>query len=321
MAKRALIVGINHYDKYNSLSCCVPDAQAMMEVLKRNGDGSPNFDCRLMTSPGPEPVTRRALREKWSELFHAFPGDILFYFSGHGLPTDVGGYLVTQDGVPSDEGVKMQDLVDLANKSSAASVLLILDCCFSGAAGNAPSVQGAVENQAILREGVTILAAAGPQQLAIETAGHGVFTKLLLAAFRGGAADVRGRVSAASTYAYCEAALGAWDQRPLYKSHAARLEPVRLCEPTVPDSLLRELPKFFVTGDAGYQLHSTYEETSKDANPEHVKIFKKFKRFQIGGLVRPKERDDLYWAALKDEPVILTDLGRFYLQLAQAGRI
>jgi Caspase domain len=293
----------------------------MVEVLKRNGDGSPNFECRLMSSPGPEPVTRRALRQKWGELFHAFPGDILFYFSGHGLPTDVGGYLVTQDGVPNDEGVPMQDLVDLANKSSAASVLLILDCCFSGAAGNAPSVQNAVENKAILREGVTILAAAGSQQVAIETAGHGIFTNLLLAALRGGAADVRGRVSAASIYAYCEAALGAWDQRPLYKSHAASLEPVRLCEPTVPDGLLRELPEFFADGDARYPLDPTYEETRNDKIDEHVKIFKKFKRFQIGGLLRPEKRDDLYWTALNNERVMLTDLGRFYRQLAQAGRI
>jgi hypothetical protein len=209
----------------------------------------------------------------------------------------------------------------MANNSAAASVLLILDCCFSGAAGNAPSVQSAVENKAILRQGVTILAAAGSQQVAIETAGHGVFTNLLLAALRGGAADVRGRVSAASIYAYCEAALGAWDQRPMYKSHAARLDPVRLCEPTVPDSLLRELPKFFANGDARYALDPTYEETRDEKIEEHVKIFKKFKRFQIGGLLRPENRDDLYWAALYKEPVMLTGLGRFYLQLAQDGRI
>jgi uncharacterized caspase-like protein len=245
MPKRALLVGINDYDHFTSLNGCVADAEAMTEVLRRNGDGSVNFECRPLTSPGLQPVTRSALRQKWRELFQDFRGDVLFYFSGHGTPTEVGGYLVTQEGTTDDPGLAMQDMVDMANKSSASSVMLILDCCFSGSAGNPASVQGGgLESQAILREGVTILAASRPTQVSMEIGGHGVFTNLVLGALRGGAANVRGQVSAASIYAYAEAALGAWDQRPLYKSHAAHLEPVRVCEPVVPDALLREMPTF-----------------------------------------------------------------------------
>lgn len=154
-------------------------------------------------------MTRGLLRQQWRELFQDFRGDVLFYFSGHGTPTEVGVYLFTQEGTSDDPGLAMQDLVDMANNSSAKTVLLILDCCFSGSARNPASLQaGGLENKAILREGVTILAASRPTQASMEIGGHGVFTKLVLGALRGGAANVRGQVSAASIYAYAEAALG-----------------------------------------------------------------------------------------------------------------
>jgi Caspase domain len=322
VSKRALIVGINRYDHVGSLTGCVPDATAMEEVLSRNADRSVNFECRLLTSPGPIPITKGFLRQQWRELFQDFKEDVLFYFSGHGTPTEVGGYLVTQDGTSDDPGLAMDDVVTMANNSTARTVLLILDCCFSGSVGNPPSLQVSnLENRALLREGVTILAASRPTEVSMEIGGHGVFTNLVLGALRGGAADVRGRVSAASIYAYAEAALGAWDQRPLYKSHAAHLNPVRLCEAKVSDALLRELPAHFQRLDHEYQLDMTYEETNGAAVPENVAIFKKFKRLQIAGLLKPKTGDDLYWVAERSGRVLLTDLGRFYLQLVNDKRI
>ena len=323
MSRRALIVGINKYDHVGSLTGCVPDATEMHNVLSRHADGSLNFESRLLTSPGPSAITRAFLRQQWRELFQDSRDDVLFYFSGHGIPTDVGGYLVTQDGTPDDPGLPMDDVVTMANKSAAATVLLILDCCFSGATGNPANLQagGNLENRALLREGVTILAASRSTEEAVEMGGHGVFTNLILGALRGGAADVRGRVSAASIYAYAEAALGAWQQRPLYKSHAAQLEPVRRCEPTVPDGLLRELPQYFPRPNHEYQLDMTYEETNPTAMPAHVAIFKKFKRLQIGGLLKPRVGEDLYWTATRSEAVLLTDLGQFYLRLVNANRI
>jgi caspase domain-containing protein len=322
MSKRALIVGINEYDTVTSLWGCVKDATGMADVLARNDDGSINFDCKLFTSPGPEKITRGALKRYWNELFHEFRGDVLFYFSGHGTSTNVGGYIVTQEGTPEDPGLAMSDLLVLANDSAAKTVLLILDCCFSGSVGNLPGIQnGKQEDRALLREGVTILAASRPGQVSMEVGGHGVFTKLVVGALKGGAADVRGRVSAASIYAYAEAALGPWDQRPQYKSHATQLDPVRTCEPRVSDSLIRELPVFFPTEGYGYQLDQTFEETNSLAKPENVATFKKFKLLQIAGLLKPLNGQDLYWAAESYGSVVLTTLGRLYRQLVIDTRI
>lgn len=321
MPKRALIVGINDYEAVSQLAGCVPDAYAMEEVLSRHADGSINFECRRATSDG-DRITRGFLRQQWRELFEGFRGDVLFYFSGHGTPTDVGGYLVTQEGTVDDPGLAMDDVIIMANNSTAATVLIVLDCCFSGEAGNPAALQGGEQPRALLREGVTVLAASRPQQVAMELGGHGVFTDLVLGALRGGAADVRGRVSAASVYAYAEAALGAWDQRPLYKSHAANLEPVRLCEPKVSDQLLREIPTFFPGPGDAYPLDMTYEETKEEAAvPEHVAIFKKFKKYQIAGLLKPQEGTDLFWTAERGGLVELTDLGRFYHRLVASGQL
>ncbi|HEV3038089.1 MAG TPA: caspase family protein [Candidatus Angelobacter sp.] len=323
-SRRALIVGINDYNPrcFRPLKGCVPDAQEMAKVLSRNSDQSLNFDCKLLTSADGPPITRGFLRRQWRDLFHNFKEDILFYFSGHGVLTEVGGYLVTQDGEPDDPGLPMEQVVTMANSCAARTVLLILDCCFSGSAGNPASLQpGSIGNWTVLREGVTILAASGSTELSLETGGHGVFTRLVLNALGGGAADVRGYVSAASIYAYVDAALGAWNQHPLYKSHAAFLNPIRLCEPKVPDSLLRELPEYFSRPDRQYQLDKTYERTSGVAIEAHVEIFRKFKKLQVGGLLKPTTGDDLYWTADSSGYVILTDLGRFYLQLVNDRRI
>ena len=65
----------------------------------------------------------------------------------------------------------------------------------------------------------------------------------------------------------------------------------------------------------------TYEETNGAAVPEHVEIFKKFKQYQVGGLLQPTVGRDLYWTAERSESVVLTELGKFYHTLVTRGRI
>ena len=266
-------------------------------------------------------MQRALLRTEISLLFDNFDDNVLFYFSGHGTPTLLGGYLVAQDGTADEPGVAMNDLLTLANGSRAREIVIILDCCHAGALGNAPTGRGDVENRAQLREGVTILAASRPTQPAAEVQGRGRFTQLLLGAMSGGAADVRGRISAAAVYAYVEQALGAWEQRPVYKSHADRLTPIRCAHPAVSDELLHELPKLFLQDDSRVPLDPSSEFTHPDANPDRVAIFDKFKTLRNARLLRTVQGDDLYFAALGSHEVELTPLGRFYWMLAEEKRI
>jgi hypothetical protein len=326
MERRALIIGIDTYDSVSGLSGCVADASAMARLLERNEDGSPNYACRLWTNPpapgaSAHPVTRGHLREEWERLLSSFTGDILFYFAGHGCPTQLGGYLVTQDATEWEPGLPMNDLLQLANQSKAREVLLVLDCCFSGSLGNPPNLNTGGTDQAQLREGVTILAASRSTETSAEIGGHGLFTWLVLGALSGGAADVRGLVSAAAVYAYVEQVLGPWDQRPMYKSHASRLTPVRQCHPGVPDVLLRRLPELFPDEDSRYQLDPTYERTDPAADPDHVEIYRVFTRYRDAGLLRTVDGDDLFFTVMQGKAVDLTPQGRLYWLLAKEGRL
>jgi len=323
MPRRALLVGIDQYDDDHvaNLTGCVADATAMHSLLQRHEDGSPNYDCRLLVSPGDDRVTRKLLRVQWNRLFGDFRGDIIFYFSGHGVPLKSGGFLVTQEGDLDDPGLAMDELLTLANCSRADSVLLILDCCHSGHLGNPQQGAGTGHYQSHLREGLTILAASRPAEPAAELYGHGIFTRLVLGALSGGAADVRGLVSAASIYAYVEQALGPWDQRPMYKSHADRLPPVRHCLPAVSNALLRDLPVLFTLPDNLLQLDPSYEHSCSGSNFRNVNIFENFKKLRDARLLVTEGGEDLYYTALKNGRVRLTPLGQFYWRLAEAGRL
>ena len=322
MKKRALLVGIDQYQHMSALNGCVADAIALRDMLQSHENGEPNYDCRLLTSADEQPVTRELLRPQLQALFHNARDHVLFHFSGHGKSTKTGAFLVTQDGTDNDPGLPMDELLNLANQSKAKSVLLILDCCYAGHFGD-PSIfqDGDDLQKTFLREGVTVLAASRSSEKARERQGHGVFTKLLLGALGGGAADPRGRVSAASIYAYIEQVLDSWDQRPMYKSHAAHLPPVRLCKPSVPDKLLRDLPKVFPQETSKYYLAPSYERTHPSARQSHVNIANKFKILRNARMLSTQAGKDMYFIALESGWVRLTPLGQFYWMLATKSQL
>lgn len=321
MGRRALLVGINHYDYMPKLTWCTDDTLAMHQVLAFHENHEPNFDCRVLLGSEPIPeiprqerVTFNRLRKELQELF-AFDDMVLFYFSGHGYTTAHGVYLVSQDGTGTLPGILLNDILHMANHSPAREVLLIIDSCYSGALGE-PDQSKDIANL-YLRPGITLMTAARADQKALEMNGRGLFTHLIIGALKGGASDIRGHVSAASIYAYVEQALGPWDQRPIYKSNAAQLSSIRLCAPDITDDDLRRLPEFFPQPDYQYFLDPSYERVQPEALLAHVSIFQLFKRYQVARLLRPLFDKDLYFAAIQSHPVELTPIGQFYWQLAK----
>ena len=133
--------------------------------------------------------------------------------------------------------VGMGEVLTLANDSKASEVVILLDGSFSGNLGN-PAAIG--NSKAVLREGISILTVGRGDRPSVETGGAGLFTSLVVDARDGGAADLLRAVSAPSIYAYVEAALGGWDQRPLFKSHVSQVLALRCCAPPVDRGLLRQ---------------------------------------------------------------------------------
>ena len=319
MTRRALCVGIDDYE-FGALRGCVNDAQRMAELLRTHQDHSPNFECRTLKAQTgqKEIVTRETLREQVEQLFKD-PADVaLFHFSGHGTVNNLDGYLVTQDAKKYDAGVAMGDVLKLANKSKVAEVVVLLDCCYSGNLGNAPAIDN---SKALLREGVSILTAARGDQPSVEAGGGGIFTSLVLDALDGGAANILGAVSVAAVYAFVDAALGAWDQRPLFKAHVSRVLEIRRCDPPIDQAILRQLPAFFPLPAEDHPLDPSYESRSANPNPTNVARFASLQALNRLHLVTPVDAPHMYDAAIGSTACRLTPTGRYYWRLARDHRI
>lgn len=314
--KKALIVGVNDYAN-SPLHGCVNDANAIGAILESHGDGSPNFGVKIMTSPN-SPINRSTLRESIESLFSGSSDMALLYFSGHGYIKSTGGYLVTTDAKKYDEGVSMDEILVLANASKAKNKVIILDCCHSGAMGS-PSASD--NNIAQLSEGLSVLTASRDSEYALEKSGAGIFTSLVIDALKGGASDIRGNITPGSLYAYVDEALGAWDQRPIFKTNVSSFTPLRTIPPKIPLETIRRIIKYFLTPDSEYPLNPTYEDTDPSAIDANVKIFKDLQKFQSVGLVVPVEADFMYFAAINSKSCRLTALGYQYWRLVNERKL
>lgn len=314
--RKALVVGINNYPT-SPLTGCVNDANSIANVLESNGDGSPNFSIKLVTSPS-DSISKPALRRAIEELFDG-PCDIaLLYFSGHGFIKNTGGYLVTPDHQRYDEGVSMDDILTLANQSSARDKVIIFDCCHSGAAGT-PSVTGS--NLAQLSEGLSVLTASRDSEVAIELNGSGIFTSLVVDALKGGAADIRGNITPGSIYAYVDEALGAWDQRPIFRTNVTRFTSLRTIAPKIQLQTLRKITDYFPSPEDHHLLDPSYEFTDPTAVTEKVAILKDLQKFESVGLVIPVDEEHMYFAAMNSKSCKLTAMGYQYWRLVKERKV
>jgi len=311
--KKALIIGINQYP-HQPLNCCVNDAHALNSLLETNGDGSPNFEVMLRTDVEKKTTVRKLIEN----LFSGDSEITLLYFSGHGYVNELGGYIVTPDAKKYDEGVPMDDILKIAINSKSKNRIIIMDCCHSGAFGE-PHITASTNIH--LAEGLTILTACRQEEPAMEINGHGVFTSLLLDALKGGASDVRGNITPGSVYAYIDQALGEWEQRPVFKTNITRFVSLREIPPQAPKEVIRRIVEYFPTATTEFQLSPEHEDTTTEAIPEKVAVFKELQKLQGVGLVIPVGEEHMYWAAINHKSCKLTALGYLYWRLAKMKKI
>lgn len=320
--RKALIVGINEYLQ-KKLSGCVNDAKEMANLLEYNGNGTKNFDVDLEIN-----IKKKAeLVGKIKKLFAGEEDVALFYFSGHGYLDETGGYLVTPDYAENDMGIDLSYILKLANDSRCRNKIIILDSCYSGTMGRT----GFHAESSVISEGITILAACTQQQNAVEVEGHGMFTRLLMEALKGGAANVMGKITPGSIYAYVDQALGAWHQRPVFKTNISQFVSVRDIEPKIPLQTIRSIQKIFKSQAEEYCLDPSYEFTNQKkyiseivkpyAEEEHIKIFKQLQQLESIGFVEPVGTEHMYFAAMESKSCRLTVLGQYYWKLLQEKRI
>lgn len=323
--RKALIVGIDHYTKIDSLFGCVNDAHAVRNVIERNSDGTVNFGVKFLAgSSSTSAVSRMCLRESVRELFVGENEIALFYFAGHGYIDITGGFLCSSDCETGDDGLSLADVLTFANKSNAKNKIIVLDSCHSGVAGANPLTPQSSE----LTEGLSILTASTKEQYATEEHGHGVFTTLLVDALNGAAGNLVGAVTPGSVYAHIDQSLGPWEQRPVFKTNVKSFVSLRKVQPPISLLELQRIIEFFPTPGFEFRLNPTFEPERGDHNPDipspdpvnnaKFAILQKYNRVN---LVVPVDAPHMWHAAMENKACKLTVLGEHYRRLVEQKRI
>lgn len=313
--RKALVVGVDYYENITCLNGCVNDSHKINALLETNSDGSRNFSVKHLVATGPNnKITRKELREAVKELFEGESEIALLYFSGHGYVESTGGYLITSEceADEGDSGLKLDDVLQMAHDSKAGNKVLILDSCHSGAAGS-PVIVG---ESALLGPGMTILAASGKNQYALEIDGSGVFTTLLADALSGGAANLLGTITPGSVYAHIDQALGPWDQRPVFKTHVNKFINLRRVEPPISLSDLQAITRLFKNPTDDFQLDPSFEpEGTHYKSEENMRNFKILQAYNRVNLLVPVDAPHMWHAAMGSKSCRLTALGAHYWNL------
>ena len=332
MTRKALVIGIDEYPSPNELGGCVNDAVQIASLLRKNGDGSPNFEVKLITA-GDDDASTVAIDEAIRSLFSGQAETAVLYFAGHGLLDDEvnEGYLVSQNGQPGGWGISLSGVLHLANKAhpKISSSVIMLDCCHAGFAGELSGL-GTNGQISVIGNGLTILSASHREQAAGETDGHGTFTRIAIDGLEGAASDVLGRITPAALYAHVDQTLGGWDQRPIYKANVHRFVSLRETAPKVSKEILRKLPDYFPTASHVLELNPTFEPDRGEeaerlasilAIDENVKVYRDLQKCHQHGIIQTLDYEYMWHTAIFSGRCRLTAVGAHYRRLAEKGMV
>ena len=223
MKKLAICVGINDYPSH-PLDYCELDASEIANALSMSEYG---FDIIRLLGVD---ATRKNLKKTLDQNLRSSADLILFYFSGHGWRTPSGGYLVSVDAEPFDEGVSFDYLrrsID-SNCPKETSFVFILDCCHAGGAsakGKEAGVSPVTADDMTVElcpsgTGRVVLAACQENALSFEIPAfkHGIFTYYLLEGLLGSSADSVGDITVGALYDHVAHAMKSKGyQTPVFK--------------------------------------------------------------------------------------------------------
>jgi len=332
--RKALVVGINHYDSLRPLQGCVADAQGVAEVLERNDDADKTINFAtpkiLIATGRGQTVTRRELRAAVEALFRGDPEIALLYFAGHGFVDETGGFLCASDSRDGDDGLALNDVITFARESKAKNRIVILDSCHGGVVGNRAGGGGVAE----IAQGMTLLTASTEDESAFEggSGAPGVFTNLLLDALKGAASNLVGEVTPGSVYAHIDQSLGPWGgQRPVFKTNVKSFVSLRKVKPPIVLEELQQLSKHFPEPGFRYRLDPSFEPERASTEalnpnvppPDPVKnaVFRVLQSYAKVNLVRPVDAPHMWHAAMESKACELTVLGEHYRRLVAANLI
>jgi hypothetical protein len=192
----ALIIGNEDYSKYQSgldkevnVAYAANDARVFAEYAEKTL-GIPKKNITLLIDATKGQMSQQLAQLKRLMEVEKGQADVVFYYSGHGLPEESSNtpYLIPVDvsGMQPTNGLALQDVYSTLAAFPAKKVTVILDACFSGGARQkelvamkAVKVKANVEN--VPGNLVVLASSSGTEASAVyNEKQHGYFTYFLL---------------------------------------------------------------------------------------------------------------------------------------------
>lgn len=196
----AVIISNENYTQLKEVPCAINDGKVFAQYCEKT-IGLPKDNIKLYTN-ATYGMMIEAIRTM-KNIAKAYEGDIniIFYYSGHGAPTDdtKEAYLLPVDafGVAPEVCYSLNKLYKELADMNAKSVTMFLDACFSGATKDGDmlaSVRGvAIKAKANAPVGnMVVFSAASDEQTALPylDMGHGLFTYYVLKKLQDSKGDV-----------------------------------------------------------------------------------------------------------------------------------
>lgn len=227
--RRALLLGVpDPGSEFDVLESVPRDLEKMKEVLLYHSDGTENYDVTDELVEASDNWSVGSFLKSFDDLIDGAE-QFIFYFSGHGEATPYGLQLVTpypQDRYASsfEAGIFFELILRRLNSQDAPKeVLIILDCCYSGAGGDdVTSKERAFRNYTHLREGVTVIASSSRNEPSwAERESMSDFTAAVVECFD----EVEGDLFALDLYSRARQKMTA--QMPVLRTFGSGASPIR----------------------------------------------------------------------------------------------
>ncbi len=209
MKRYAILIGVSEYQEYGNMPCAANDVRGMEELLTSPEHGL--FTDPIFFDKHPHDEITSTIELIFNE---ANSNDlILLYYSGHGEVDSTGQLQLvttnTKKGSLMSTAIPVKFIRDLINTSTCQKIILILDCCWSGAVHNAFKSNDVLQSQFNLLaksegKGIYILTASSADETAKQGAKYSVLTEHILIGIREGKADLDqdGFVSMGDLFSY-----------------------------------------------------------------------------------------------------------------------
>lgn len=221
MVYKALIIAVDQYISANDLPNTINDAIEIKRLLLESPTLFNEQDVQIFQGS----ISRKDILQTALNSFFANSGksDVLFLFwAGHGAFIGEEGYFVPFDGnilFPQQSMIKMAEVRELIDQTSANTVLSFFDTCHSGAVTR--NIQREMyRGLEVKGSGKVLIAACTESQAAWDRSGHGAFTDYLIRGLEGEASDRNGEIDVYNLYSYVSKKLNGefGNQNPVIQS-------------------------------------------------------------------------------------------------------